>query len=238
MEKFVTYYRVSTAKQGASGLGLEAQQAAVESYVGRESGQIVAPPFIEVESGKLKDRPQLKRAIAHARQHKAVLLVAKLDRLARNVSFLANLLEAGVDFRACDNPHATRLTIHILAAVAEEEARAISERTKAALKAAKARGVKLGSSREHHWEGKEQHRTEGQKKATIAAAKLRKSQHMVAESEVLPKLLDLRKAGKSLRKIAEEMNRQEVLSPTGRSWNPMMIQRLLKPFKSNKNTVQ
>jgi len=229
MEKFVTYYRVSTAKQGASGLGLEAQQAAVESYVGRESGQIVAPPFIEVESGKLKVRPQLKRAIAHARQHKAVLLVAKLDRLARNVSFLANLLEAGVDFRACDNPHATRLTIHILAAVAEEEARAISERTKAALKAAKARGVKLGSSREHHWEGKEQHRIEGQKKATIAAAKLRKSQHMVAESEVLPKLLQFKDNGKSLRDIAACMNELNIISPSGSLWNAMMVMRLLKP---------
>jgi DNA invertase Pin-like site-specific DNA recombinase len=232
MEKFVAYYRVSTSKQGASGLGLEAQQAAVESYVGRESGQIVAPPFVEIESGKLKDRPQLKRAIAHARQHKAVLLVAKLDRLARNVSFLANLLEAGVDFRACDNPHATRLTIHILAAVAEEEARAISERTKAALKAAKARGVKLGSSRENHWQGREQQRSEGQKKATIAATKLRKSQHMVPESEVLPKLLELRNSGQSLREIAQEMNRQEILSPTGRAWNPMMVQRLLKTRKS------
>lgn len=231
MEKFVAYYRVSTVKQGVSGLGLEAQQAAVESYVSRESGQIVAPPFVEIESGKVKDRPQLKRALAHARQHKAVLLVAKLDRLARNVSFLANLLEGGVDFRACDNPHATRLTIHILAAVAEEEARAISQRTTAALKAAKARGVKLGSSRENHWNGREDQRKEGQKKATIAAARLKKSQHMVHESEVLPRLQALRIVGKSLREIAQEMNRLEIMSPTGRAWNAMMIHRLLKATK-------
>src|SRR6185369_12637823 len=109
------------------------------------SGAVVSRLYVEVESGKKAARPQLLAALAHPRRTKATLVVAKLDRLTRNVAFLSALMESGVDFVACDNPHANRLTIHILAAVAEDEARRISERTKAALAAYKARGGKLGS---------------------------------------------------------------------------------------------
>src|SRR5579863_178516 len=148
--KIIAYYRVSTKRQGRSGLGLDGQRAAVEAFAKRNGGKIVAS-YTEVESGKRSDRPELAKALGHARLAKATLVVAKLDRLARNVAFLSALMEAGVDFVACDNEHANRLTIHILAAVAESEARAISDRTTAALKAAKKRGIALGSARLGHW---------------------------------------------------------------------------------------
>ncbi len=141
----VAYYRVSTQRQARSGLGLEAQQAAVAEHTRHTGAQLLAE-YVETESGKKCQRPELERAIAHAKRTGATLVVAKLDRLARNVAFTAALMESGVDFLCCDNPSANRLTIHILAAVAEDEARRISERTKAALAAAKARGVKLGAS--------------------------------------------------------------------------------------------
>src|SRR5215470_17132043 len=146
---FVAYYRVSTQRQGRSGLGLEAQQEAVRNHLNGGDWRIVAE-FTEVESGKRKDRPKLADALAACRVHGAKLIIAKLDRLARNVAFVSVLMEAGVEFEAVDFPQANRLTIHILAAVAEHEAKVISERTKAALAAAKRRGVKLGGVRDGH----------------------------------------------------------------------------------------
>ncbi len=124
---------------------MEAQRAAVENYLAGR-GRVVAE-VLEVESGRRNDRPELERALALCRAHRATLLVAKLDRLARNVAFVSRLMESGVEFVAADFPQANRLTIHILAAVAEHEARMISDRTKAALTAAKARGVVLGGFR-------------------------------------------------------------------------------------------
>src|SRR3984957_8652452 len=142
--KFVAYYRVSTAKQGASGLGLEAQQDSVRTYLNGGRWKMV-DELTEIESGKRNDRPALARALALCRIHKATLIIAKLDRLARNVNFISNLMESGVEFTAVDFPQANRLTVHILAAVAEHEAAMISSRTKAALAAAKARGTRLGN---------------------------------------------------------------------------------------------
>jgi Resolvase, N terminal domain len=140
---FVAYYRVSTERQGRSGLGLEAQQEAVRSYLNGGRWRLDAE-VIEIESGKRSDRPKLAEALRLCRLHGAKLIIARLDRLARNVAFVSALMESGVDFVAVDFPQANRLTVHILAAVAEHEAKAISERTKAALAAAKARGKKLG----------------------------------------------------------------------------------------------
>jgi DNA invertase Pin-like site-specific DNA recombinase len=133
MVSFVAYYRVSTQRQGASGLGLEAQQEAVRGFT--KGGTIVAE-VVEVESGKRNDRPKLAEALALCRKTKATLIIAKLDRLARNVAFVSNLMESGVDFVAVDFPQANRLTVHILAAIAEHEAAMISQRTRAALQAA------------------------------------------------------------------------------------------------------
>jgi DNA invertase Pin-like site-specific DNA recombinase len=142
--KAVAYYRVSTAKQGQSGLGIEAQTAAVLAYLKANSLELVAG-LTEIESGKVNDRPKLAEAVALAKRNKAVLVIAKLDRLARSVCTIANLLESGVEFVAADMPFANRLTIHLLAAVAEHEAAMVSTRTKAALAAAKARGMMLGN---------------------------------------------------------------------------------------------
>ena len=141
--KFVAYYRVSTDRQGRSGLGLEARQRAVRDYL--NGGEwALAGQFIEVEAGSRNDRPEIQKALAASRKHKAKLVIAKLDRLSRNLAFIATLMDAGVEFVAVDNPHANKLTLHILAAVAQHEREMIADRTKMALQAAKARGVRLG----------------------------------------------------------------------------------------------
>jgi len=144
--KYVAYYRVSTDKQGRSGLGLEAQRQAVVDFINGNGNQVIAE-FTEVESGKRNDRPKLAEAMHRAKVTGATLVIAKLDRLARNVHFISGLMESRVDFVAVDFPQANRLTVHLLAAVAEHEREAISQRTKDALAAAKKRGVKLGNTR-------------------------------------------------------------------------------------------
>src|SRR5688572_19275489 len=144
--KLVAYHRVSTLKQGRSGLGLEAQQADVEAYASQRNGKLIGC-YVEIESGKRTDRPQLAAALAHARREKATLIVAKLDRLARRVSFIAGLMESGVPFDCADRPGADPFRLHIEAAINEEEARKISQRTTAALGAYRARGGLLGAER-------------------------------------------------------------------------------------------
>lgn len=144
--RFVTYLRVSTAQQGSSGLGLEAQRAASTAYLNGGNWTLVKE-VVEIESGKRNDRPALAQALRICRQQKATLLIAKLDRLARNVHFISGLMESGVEFIAVDMPEANRFVVHIMAAVAEQEAETISKRTKAALAAAKARGKALGGRR-------------------------------------------------------------------------------------------
>ncbi len=141
----VTYLRVSTDRQGQSGLGLEAQRAAVASYV---ADKALLGEFVEVESGRKDDRPQLSAALALCRQHKARLVIAKLDRLARSVALVSGLMESGVEFVAADMPQANRFMLHVMAAVAEHEREMISQRTRAALAAAKARGTRPGATHE------------------------------------------------------------------------------------------
>src|SRR5713226_4200926 len=185
MADIISYYRVSTKQQGESGLGLDAQETAVQSYARQIGGRIKAS-YVEVESGKRSDRPELAKALAHARRSKATLCVAKLDRLSRNVAFLAAVMDSGVDFVACDYPAANRLTLHIMAAVAENEAKAISDRTKAALQAAKARGTLLGSARPGHWEGREKARRQGAKKGAVVSAEVRAKAAVEAYSDLRP----------------------------------------------------
>lgn len=207
--KFVAYYRVSTAKQGQSGLGLEAQKAAVEKYLNGGNWTLAAE-FVEVESGKRKNRPQLNAALALCKKQKATLIIAKLDRLARNLHFISGLMEARIEFLAVDNPTANRLTVQILAAVAEEEARAISARTKAALASAKARGVVLGKH----------------------GAKLGQENHRRAlktANEFVPTIEALKAAGiKAVREIAAALNARGVATPQGKRWHSTSVQRLLK----------
>src|SRR5258706_12921271 len=143
--RYVAYYRVSTQRQGRSGLGLDAQRKSIIDRLCVKA-QLIAE-YTEIESGKRTDRPKLVKALAACRLHRAILIIAKLDRLARNVAFVSNLMEAGVEFEAVDFPTANRLTIHILAAVAEHEAKMISDRTRSALAAAKARGIRLSGFR-------------------------------------------------------------------------------------------
>ncbi len=203
--KIIAYYRVSTKKQGRSGLGLTAQQEAVAAYASANNGKILRE-YQEVESGKRSDREQLAIAVNDARLSKGVLVVAKLDRLARDVLFTATLMNSGIEFVACDNPHANRLTIHVLAAVAECEAKAASDRTRDALAAARKRGVKLGSARPGHWTGREQARSKGLRKAVRAASELRAAKAAQAYGFLLPTIQAWREAGDSLATVAGRLN--------------------------------
>lgn len=226
-KKFVAYYRVSTQKQEKSGLGLEGQQAAFNQFLQQTDGRQIGQ-YIEVETGTRKrHRPQLQKAISHSRCSGATLVIAKLDRLARNVHFVSGIMESGVDFVACDNPHANRLTIHILAAVAEDEAVRISERTKAALAAAKRRGKKLGSARPGHWKGSEDRRLEGAHKGGQAAATVNRQLADEVYDHISPLVKDLNQSGKSLQTIADELNRIGHTTRRGHQWNRMQVLRLL-----------
>lgn len=203
--RYIAYYRVSTAKQGASGLGLEAQQAAVLAHCA------CAPlaEFTEVESGKRDDRPQLAAALALAKKERATLVIAKLDRLARDVHFIAGLLKAKVEIVACDLPAANKFTLHIMSAVAEQEAEAISARTKAALAAAKARGVKLGTH------------------ASVINAQARAGADAYASS-LSATIEELRVQGiYSVRDICSALNARGIRTSRGAQWHPTSVKRLM-----------
>ena len=219
--KAVAYYRVSTAKQGASGLGLEAQRTAVEELCKSRDWEIIAPPFVEIESGKRADRPELAKALHRAKVTGAILVVAKLDRLSRNVAFLATLQDSGVKFIAADMPEANELTVHIMAAVAQAERKAISKRTKEALAAAKARGRKLGNPN-----GAEALRRAGQgNSASIASITAAASSR--AES-LRPVIDELRSAGiASLGKLASALNEGGFVTARGGKWYATSVRNLL-----------
>jgi DNA invertase Pin-like site-specific DNA recombinase len=216
--KFVSYLRVSTARQGRSGLGIEAQRKAVEDYLNGGNWQL-AKEFIEIESGKKADRPQLEKAFQFCRLIGAKLVIAKLDRLSRDAHFLLGLEKAGVDFVAADIPQATRLTIGIMAVMAEHERRMISERTKAALAAAKRRGVKLGGDRGARLTAKQ--------RALGRAARQAKAHARAVD--LTPTIKELQAAGcESLRAIAAGLDERGIPAARGGKWSAVQVARLLE----------
>ena len=222
--RFVAYYRVSTDKQGRSGLGLDAQRAAVEAHTTGARGAVCAG-FVEVEDGRKRDRPQLAAALAAARAHRAVLVIAKLDRLARNVHVVSGLMESGVEFVAADMPIVNRLTVHILAAVAEEEARMISARTRVALAAAKARGIRLGNPNLRAGSPEQAH----------AANAVKAGRAQMRAADVLPFIEQARRAGATtLQQLTDALAARGVPTPSGRSarWYPVQVARVIGRYRA------
>ena len=206
--RFIAYYRVSTAQQGKSGLGLEAQKAAVQAFLNGGKWEVLGE-FTEVESGKRTNRPQLQAALAMCKKQKATLVIAKLDRLARNLHFISGLMESKIDFVAADMPSANRMTVQIMAVFAEEEARAISARTKAALASAKARGVTLG------------------KNGAVLGAKNHAKAMDTADS-LRSVVAELKADGfKTPATIAEALNKRGIATPRGKQWHRTSVIRLL-----------
>jgi DNA invertase Pin-like site-specific DNA recombinase len=219
-ERFVGYERVSTARQGASGLGLAAQRSAIQGYA-RSRGAEVAAIFTEVESGRKADRPELARAIRHARLTGSTLLIARLDRLSRNAAFLLTLRDGGVRFLACDMPAANDLTVGIMALVAEAEREAISRRTREALAAAKARGTRLGNPN-----GAAALRRAGKGGVALRAAVAANADAFAAD--LAPVLADIRAHGHtSLRAIAAELTARGIRTRRGGRWGVANVKGLL-----------
>ena len=220
--RYVAYYRVSTTKQGRSGLGLEAQRDAVARYLNGDGRQVIIE-FTEIESGRRGDRPQLDNALAAARLHRAPLVVAKVDRLTRSVSFLSRLLEAGVDVRFADLPAIEgptgRFMLQQMAAVAELEAGLISTRTKAALAAAKARGKVLGGSRGVT--------LSGEARAIGRAVQAERATKHAAD--LMPIMRGLKQTGvRTLSGIARALNDQGIPTPRGTgAWRPTQVSRVI-----------
>lgn len=216
---FIAYFRVSTDRQGQSGLGLEAQRKAVMDYLNGGNWKLVAE-YTEVESGKRNDRPELSAALAACRRQKAKLVIAKFDRLARNVHFISGLMESGVDFVAADMPEANKLTVHIMAAMAEYEREQNSDRTKAALAAAKARGTKLGWS----MPSRRQEQLEASRKGVKS---------MIARADrfaenTLPIIREIQAAGIStLQGVAEALNARGVRTARDKKWFPATVKKIL-----------
>lgn len=231
--KFVAYYRVSTDRQGRSGLGLEAQRAAVTGYLNGGSWSIVSE-FTEVESGKRADRPELDKALGAARLHRCPLVVSKVDRLTRSVAFLSRLLEANVDVRFADLPQiegATgRFLLQQMVAVAELEAGMISARTRAALVAAKARGTKLGGPRVRKSDGKPVVISRAAQKRGATANRMRAVDRA---ADLAPTIAEIREAGaKTLAAIAAGLNDAGIPTPRGQgTWSPAQVKRTLDAMR-------
>jgi len=211
--KFVAYYRVSTDRQGASGLGLDAQHQSVLNYLNGGDWGLIGE-YVEVESGRKNDRPQIAEALAACRKEKATLVIAKLDRLSRNLAFIANLMESGVEFIATDMPHANRTMLQMMAVFAEHEREMISKRTKEALAAAKARGVRLGSP--------------CPKKGSAAGNTVKKANADQFAANVLPIVEEIRKTGvTTLRGIASALDARGVKTARGGAWSANSVSRVM-----------
>lgn len=215
--RFVPYYRVSTARQGRSGLGLEGQRAAVEAYLAANNG-VALQSFSDVQSGKDDDRPQLAAALKFCRATRATLLIAKIDRLSRNAAFLLTLQDSGARFVACDLPDMNETVVGIMAVIAQAERRMIGERTKAALAAAKARGVRLGNP----------HLKPGTRSTALRASRAASSR-ADRRAEDLRDIVDAARAAgcSSLRSIAAHLNDAGVATSRGSTWTAGAVSRLL-----------
>ena len=212
MTKAIAYYRVSTDRQGKSGLGIEAQEQAVSVFAAAQGYDIITK-YIEVESGRKNKRPELLAALAQCRKERAILIIAKLDRLGRNVAFISNLMESKVEFKAVDNPHASRVMLHMLAAFAEHEAAQGGIRTKEALGAAKRRGVVLGKH------GKEVLSKQNADAAAQFAEQMR------------PTIEELKAQGfRTVRAIRDELNKRSIATyrNDGQKWHIPSVYALLK----------
>lgn len=215
--KFVSYYRVSTDKQGLQGNGIEAQKQSVARYLASLDCELVGT-FEEVESGANNKRPQLAAAIQTAKSKKAILVIAKLDRLSRNAAFLLQLQDSGVDFIACDMPNADKLSIGIIALLAQRERQLISERTRAGLAVAKQRGATLGNPDAAKAWGK-----------AMTAIKARKAEFATAASKSIQ---EVRSTGiESLSRIADCMNKRGEKTPRGGKWTATAVKRILEAAK-------
>ena len=212
--KYIAYYRVSTKQQGASGLGIEGQKAAVKKFT-NNCQDCILQEFTEIESGKNNERKELKKAIEAAKNQNATLLIAKLDRLSRNASFIFQLRDTGVTFVCCDNPQATELTINLLAIIAEDERKRISERTKAALQARK---EKFGEWRKSNFN------TEARQKAI--AANIQKAKENENNKRAIQLIIAHAESGKSLRQIATILNENEYRTSTGKMFQATTVKRL------------
>lgn len=215
MKKAIPYYRVSSERQGFSGLGLEAQKKAIKDYV-RANDLKLLKEFTEVESGKNAKRPVLAQALAECKKQDATLLIAKLDRLGRNVVFISTLMESKVKFIAVDNPYANDLMLHIMAAFAEYEHRAISTRTKEALRMAKMRGVKLGEY------------------GSSVLSKRNKQKSQAFAKKMMPIIKKLKEQGyETVREITDELNNRNIATYSGTAarWHISTVHNLLARMK-------
>lgn len=222
MNRFVAYLRVSTDKQGDHGHGINAQRQAIQNYLVANNGELL-DEYVEVESGKKNDRPELKKAINRCKTSRSTLIIAKLDRLSRNMAFIANLMDSGIDFIACDNPFANKLTIHILAAIAEHEREMISKRTKEALAAAKAKGILLGGYRGTTL-------TDEIRQDALSA---RWSKSKDYSANVFPVIREQLEAGYSLNATARILNQQRIVTVRGGKWTAKSVSRVVDVFRKH-----
>lgn len=227
MTSYIAYLRVSTDKQGEKGHGISAQRQAIQNYLTMKDGDLIEE-YVEVESGKKNDRPELRLAIQRCKMSRATLIIAKLDRLSRNMAFIANLMDAGIEFIACDNPYANKLTIHILAAIAEHEREMISRRTKEALQAAKAKGVALGGFRG----------TTISDNIRQEALTARRKKSREYSGNVMPVIRKKMEEGCSLNATAAFLNHQRIVTVNGGRWTAKSVSRLLQHENSNHMGIQ
>jgi len=238
MKLYVAYLWTSTSRYGDAQAELEEQRAAIVRFVAYNDGRI-AGEYTEEDSSWRSTWPRLAEAIARAKQVQGTLVIGKADRLVHNAAFTKMLVDSKVEFVCCDNYLFNHLTVHIFAVLAETDTERHSARTKAALNAAKAQGVKLGSAREGHWDGREDRRRagirKGQPKATKAAAEARSREAREAYSALIPGIVKMRREGLTMAEIAERINAEGHLTRAGKPFSASMVVRLLQRAGNTKS---